>query len=240
MSSASSRTGSARLMGGGGTLRGVNVHPGAGLSAARIRALAQPEPAWISERERAVPVDVPFDRVLIDTPALTLFVAALVVYPSGFCFTISSQLRPEAPGKLEQAFVRGFTQDMRHVVAAAQAESSLRLGVRFADGRRAVLGPHFFTSSRNEPDESAFPLMRRGRMSCDDRAADYEVWVMGLPVEGDVELFYRWLDFDVPETSVEIDGDALRAASAGAVTLWDFPVEEEPPAPTEPPKSEEG
>jgi hypothetical protein len=236
MSPISSLGGRFGRMGGSGV--GTRRSGGVGIGGAPAPAQPQP-PAWVSERERAVPVDVPFDRVLMDSPELTAFIAALQVYPSGFCFTISSQLRPEAAEEVEGVFVQGFAQDLRHVVPAVQAERSLRLGVRFADGRRAALSTNLHGSARSEPDESAFPLVRRGRMACDDRAADLEIWIMGLPAEGDVELFYRWLDLGVPETSVAIDGDALRAASAGAVVLWDVPTEEEP-KPPEAPKPEEG
>lgn len=214
-------------MGGSGI--GFGRGGGAGVRGASVR----PRPAWASESERAVPVDVPFDRVLIDTPDLVSFIAALHVYPSGFCFTISSQLRPEASEEVEQVFAQGFAQDLRRVMPAEQAERSVRLGVRFADGRRAALNPNRHWSAHREPAVEAFPLVRLGHTSSDARVADLEIWIMGLPTEGDVELFYRWLDLDVPETSVAIEGDALRAASAGAVVLWDVSAEEEPPKPRE-------
>jgi hypothetical protein len=43
---------------------------------------------------------------------------------------------------------------------------------------------------------------------------------VGLPAEGNVELFYRWLNLDVSEASIESDGDTLRSASARAIVLW--------------------
>jgi hypothetical protein len=53
--------------------------------------------------------------------------------------------------------------------------------------------------------------------------ADGTVRIYGLPDEGDVTLFYQWLEFEVPESSVVIDGDALRAAAERATVLWEHP-----------------
>ena len=200
---------------GGGTTATATVHSGR-------------QPAWVSEVERAVPVDVAFDAVLIDTPDLVAFVAAVHVYPSGFCFTVSSQLRPAASAEAEDAFAQEFDHGLHQPVPAEQAERSLRLGVRFADGRGAALNPNFRWLPHIEPELDTPPLMRTGQMSSDSAMADCEIWVVGLPAEGNVELFYRWLSLDVPEASIEFDGDTLRSASARAIVLWDVPTDETP------------
>lgn len=185
-------------------------------------------PAWASEPERVAPVDVPLDRVLIDTPDLVVFVAAVRVYPSGFLFTLSSQLRPTASTEAEEAFAQEFSLGMRHHVPAAQAERSLRVGVRFADGRGGALDSNARRLPHVESEQAALPLVHTSRTSSDTAMADCEIRVAGLPAEGDVELFYRWLTLGVTEASIVIDGDALRSASARAVVLWDVPTEEKP------------
>ena len=187
-------------------------------------------PAWVSEGERVIPVDVAVDRVLIDTPDLVVFVAAVHVYPSGFCFTLSSQLRPIASAEAEDAFAQEFDHGRHQPVPAEQAERSLRLGVRFAGGRGAALNPNFRWLPYIEPEQDTLPLLRTGRTSSDSAMADCEIRVVGLPAEGNVELFYRWLTLDVPEASIELDGDALRSAAARAVVLWDVPTEQTPKA----------
>lgn len=206
----------------------------AGSGASTAVAYAGPRPTWVSENERAVPVDIPLDRVLIDTADLAAFVAAVHVYPSGFLFTLSSRLRPTASAEAEEAFAQEFSFGGRHHVPAAQAERSLRVGVRFADGRGGALNPNFRWLAHFEPDQAALPLVRTGRTSSDTAMADCEIWVVGLPAEGDVELFYRWLTLGVPEASIAIDGDALRSAAARAVVLWDEPTAEKPQPPETP------
>jgi hypothetical protein len=200
---------------GGGTTATVTVRSGQ-------------QPAWVSEVERTIPVDVAFDRVLIDTPDLVAFAATVHVYPSGFCFTLSSQLRPTASAEAEDAFTQEFEHGRHQPVPAEQAERSLRLGVRFPDGRGAALNPNARWLPHTEPEQDAPPLIRTDRMSSDSAMADCEIRVVGLPSEGNVELFYRWLSLDVPEASIELDGDALRSASAHAVVLWDVPTEQTP------------
>jgi hypothetical protein len=169
--------------------------------------------------------------VLIDTRDLVAFVAAVHVYPSGFCFTLSSQLRPTASAEARDVLGQEFAHSLHERVPAEQAERSLRLGVRFADGRGAALDPNFRWLPQIAAQQDALPLVHAGRISSDDGMADCEVWVAGLPTEGNVELFYRWLDLDVPEASIELDGDALRSASARAVVLWDDAPTGETPNP---------
>jgi hypothetical protein len=185
-------------------------------------------PAWATESERTVPVDVPFDRVLINTSDLVVFIAAVHVYPSGFSFTLSSQLRPAASAEVEDIYAEDLTHGFNRPVRGEQAERSLRLGVQFADGRKTALHanlrwPADPSARRDEP-----PRMRVGRISSDSGKGDHEISVVGLPGEGDVTLFYQWLGLGVPEGSVELDGDALRSAAARAVVLWDNPTAPEP------------
>jgi hypothetical protein len=197
--------------------------PAAGSARSNAVAYSGQRHAWASEGERAVPVDVRLDRVLIDTPDFVAFVAAAHVYPSGFCFTLSSQLRPTASAEARDVLGQAFFHSLRERIPAEQAERSLRLGVRFADGRGAAINPNLRWLPQTAAQQDALPLMHVGQMSSDAGMADCEVWVVGLPTEGNVELFYRWLDLDVPEASIELDGDALRSASARAVVLWDVP-----------------
>lgn len=47
-------------------------------------------------------------------------------------------------------------------------------------------------------------------------------WVSPVP-DGDAELVVAWEAFDVPETFLSLDLDAVRAASARATELWPLP-----------------
>ena len=187
-----------------------------------------PQPAWVSERERVAPVDLAFDRVLIDTPDLVAFVAAVHVYPSGFSFTFSSRMRPTASAAVGDAFAEEFSHGLEQPVPAEEAERGLRLGVRLADGRGAAFNPNHPWVAQADPEPYALPTIHSGRRSSDFRIFECELWVFDLPEEGDVTLFYRWLALGVPEASVVFDGDALRAAAARAVVLWDSPTAEIP------------
>ena len=196
----------------------------AGAGSKTATAYAREYPAWVSEPDRAVPVDVPFDRVLIDTPDLVAYIGALHVYPSGFRFTLSSQLRPTASAEAVNLLAEEFGRGLHQPIPAEQAERALRLGVRFADGRACALNPNMRWLSNLWSRQGAVPSMRSDRHSNNSAAADCEVHVAGLPAEGPVTLFYRWLNLGVPEGSVELDGDALRSASGRAVVLWDPPT----------------
>lgn len=211
-----------RRMGGGSVSAGAVGYRGLGR-----------RPTWVSEGERVAPVDIAIDRVLIDTPGVVAFVAAAHVYPSGFSFNLGIRLRPTASAAIRDAFAEEFSHPLEPV-SAEQAERRLRLGVRFADGRGAAFNPNYPWVTSAEPQQDVLPFVHSGHRSSDTSGiADCEIWVFGLPEEGDVTLFHRWLDFDVPEGSVELDGEALRAASARAVVLWDADAPDAPDAPDE-------
>ena len=190
-----------------------------GPSYAAVSASMGPASAWVTEPSRVVPVTVAWNKVLIETADVIAFVPALRVYPSGFRFTITALLRPMAS---EQSG-RGFAADGARGPHAPEAENrtgrGLRVGIKFADGRRAALernAIHFPAGTGHE----AGPFIGSGRWTSDDGIFEWEINVVGIPKDGPVEFYYRWLALDVPESVTRIDGDALRSAAARAVVLW--------------------
>lgn len=166
---------------------------------------------------RTVPTTIAWNRVLADTTDVVLFAPRLCVYRSLFRVAIAGRLRPTASPETAKRFsgaeVRGNPYDR----TAEELAGGLRLGVQFADGRRAVLERHAFPSGG--PFEPA-PLLSSGRASSDEGAFDWEVAVAAIPGAGPVELYYRWLDLRIGESMVEIDGDALRDAAGRSIDLW--------------------
>ena len=168
-----------------------------------------------------VPATVAWNTVLIDTGDVLAYVPALRVYPSGFRFTVTALLRPTASEQVARDFADGgvISFGPRVAVAEEQIVRGLRVGVEFADGRRAVLDRNRMRTPRRAGGDT-LPIIGNGRWSSDDGIFEWEVHVIGIPEEGPVRLYHQWLALDVAEASTEIDGDALRSASARAVELW--------------------
>jgi hypothetical protein len=182
-------------------------------------------PPWTSEDDRVIPVTIEWDRVLIDTPVIVAYASELCAYPSGFDLQISAALRPDESGvqdrDLEARVRLGPANNPRDPDTAEELAAMFRVGVQFADGRGAVADPTHHRGPR-APDLT-LPMVAFGRRHWSAGIADGTVRVYGLPDQGDVTLFYQWLEFEVPESSVVIDGDALRAAAERATVLWEHP-----------------
>ena len=183
-------------------------------------------PPWWTEEERVIPVTIEWDRVLIDQPELAAYVGGLRVFPSGFEMEFTAAVRPDGSGLRDQRLERRVNLRPRisplQPPAADDLAAMFRVGVQFADGRRAVADPTDFFGMLDPSAE--LPLVQFPNGAGWTRGLSYaNLRVHGIPEEGDVTLFYQWLEFAVGEASVVIDGDALRAAAARATVLWEHP-----------------
>jgi hypothetical protein len=48
----------------------------------------------------------------------------------------------------------------------------------------------------------------------------YEVYISPIPPDGPLTIVVEWADQEIPETRTELDGTAIRAASAQAQEIW--------------------
>jgi hypothetical protein len=202
-----------------------------------IRRAAPPEPPpgrrrlpeWFHPARNVMPAAVPIDRLLVQRPELAVYVSLLQVYPRGFEFDVNVLRRRTAAGRFETRHDSPFARHRPPVsspLASGPEEESgafLSLGVRYADGRRAVPEqaprPPF---DEAEPPRPPVISPSSGRGSPGEWRQRY--WVWGLPESGDIEVVYSWPAEGVPESVLALDGEAVRAASERAVTLWNEPV----------------
>lgn len=94
-----------------------------------------------------------------------------------------------------------------------------RLGVQFADGRRAS-ADQFRLHFPLEEQQLQPPVMHRNNGSDNDNDWRQDFWVWGLPAQGPVTLVYDCQAENLPETRLALDGDLLRSAAANAQALW--------------------
>lgn len=185
-------------------------------------------PTWMRP-ENIVPITVPFDRILLHTPEVGVFITALRAYPSGFELTVSVR-RPRSAergghrDRPNNPFGRHrLDPDGQDDEAAARA---LRFGVLFADGRRAAADGRRPLPIERSGTPPEVPTMSQQGGHGSDHDWEQTFWVWGLPEEGPVTIVYSWAAQNVPETSLEIDGDQLRSAAGRAVLLWPEPEDE--------------
>lgn len=185
-------------------------------------------PAWACP-EDVVPACVPFTRLLVHTTDLAVFVDNVRVYPNGVELTVHVR-RPRNEDDVHDREPVGspFGRFGPFADSGDSADRYLRLGVHYADGRRARADRAHRLGSTVEP-----PLVSYSRAGGGEGYWDQDVWIWGLPAEGSVTVVYSWLAEDVPEASFVLDGQELRAAATRATTLWPEPCE--PSEPHQPP-----
>jgi hypothetical protein len=172
------------------------------------------------EQQRAVPVLLDWRLMLIDTDEVVCFLNGLRVYPSSLRCRATWLMRPGAGRAVKRAFAGGRPTGPHDAVTAAEIRRGPLLGVRYEDGRAAALD-FFCCYQVTHPEGAELPVFELGAGSRAGDGGSAELSLYGLPEQGSIALFWSWLAVGVPESSLELDGDALREAASRAVVLWD-------------------
>jgi hypothetical protein len=176
-------------------------------------------PAWMRS-DSVIPGLVPAEVVLVRTGQVAVAIGGVRAYPNGFEFTVHARLRRED----ESAPARGDFFE-RHGGRIREPNEGLRLGVMFADGRRAAApGGH----PRPDDAEAGRLVLFENGGGGSSRTWDGNFWVHPLPPEGPVTFVVSWLEHGVAEARAELDGAAIGAAARRALILWPEEPEPEP------------
>jgi hypothetical protein len=169
-----------------------------------------PRPAW-ARADAVIPGSVPAELIVARTEEAAIAVGSVRAYPNGFEFTAHVRLRrePETGGVFADPFE--LQRLGRNVPVGA-----LRLGIMYADGRRAATtgGPAL------PADDPGYLILQPDGGGGDDLSYDQEFWVHPLPPPGPVTLIASWPRQGITETRAELDGAAIGQAAQRAVTLW--------------------
>jgi hypothetical protein len=106
------------------------------------------------------------------------------------------------------------------------APGGFRFGVLFSDGRRA-------TNLDRDPrlPASAGPVLRTSSSHGGQFHHSASLLLWPLPPPGPLTIVVQWPDQELPETSTELDGAAIRHAASEAIEIWS----DLPPAPANQP-----
>jgi hypothetical protein len=168
-------------------------------------------PAWMRP-DGVIPGPAPVEVFLIRNNDVAVAVGCVTAYPNGFEFTVHARLR-------DREWVWGKSPlDSLADPRTREPEQALRLGVQYADGRRARTSSHRPIPAHRTNDEHLV-LLEVGTGGT-ERQWDGSFWVHPLPPGGPVTFVASWLLYEVAETRAELDSSVIHEAARRAVILW--------------------
>jgi hypothetical protein len=179
----------------------------------------------MSPPENELPVALPLNTLLARTDDVAVALVGMAVYTTGVSLDLVVRLRPDA--------AQAAGRDMNEIVWGHGRRSGRFLfGVELADGRRA--------SSLHRPEGGEGLVFVSGSGSGGQASVEQSWWLNPLPPAGPLRFVVRCPELGIGETSVVVDGAAIRSAADDVVVLWPWtPPPEfgpmEPPAPPDVP-----
>jgi hypothetical protein len=183
---------------------------------------APPRPTWLKP-VATLPAAMAENAIIIRDERLAIAVGGLSAYPNGFEFSIHIRVRDRE--NLIDPFGHRRRRDYLHTSSGGRLddpEHSLRLGILFADGRRAASNQPHRLRPDSDPDPDTL-VMQRGHSSGGGTSYDMSYWIHPLPPAGPLTIVLSWLAQDITEARHELDGSKIRAAAEKAVQLWPEP-----------------
>ncbi len=169
-------------------------------------------PAWDRPSEGTVPAVLAVDAVVLENDLVAVAVDHLEVYPNGFTISFVMRFNPhKMPRMLE-------------TLRPVGPHRWPQVGVRFADGRVARRGSGMGFALDLNKDELGVPtepiVSMGGGGGGGPGGWRAWAWVFPLPPDGPLEILVALEAAGLSESSVIIDGTAVRAAAERAKIIW--------------------
>jgi hypothetical protein len=152
---------------------------------------------------------VPWRIVLVRSDSAYVALSDFEAFPTGLQFSFVSHVR-------EEPEERGGRLGHRLLFLA---QGGLRLGVAFADGRKAVAEHHMGREPSGDPNQ---PVLRLGGGIGSASEHHMRFWLWPLPPPGPLTWVTQWPDRNLPVNSTEVDATILQVAAGEAEQLWEI------------------
>ena len=172
--------------------------------------------------ESEIGVAVPVRSVFPSPPGIAIALTDCVAFSNGFEFGIAVRARHELKGE-----EIGFGPP--HLRGGFGTERQLKIGVQFADGRRATGGNpgaafmDYLEAARagREPVVNGGPILSHRSGGGGGKTWDFRYWVWPLPPEGRLTFTCEWPERNLAETTYEVNGAEILLAGLSSTKLWD-------------------
>ncbi len=168
-------------------------------------------PVWDRPSEGTVPAVIAVDTVMYQNDVVAVAIDRLEVYPNGFMINLLMRVDPRR------------VHDVIEMLRPLGTNRWPRVEVRFADGRTAQPGTGIVSIVDLATDEHGVPIdpfMSTGSGGGAPGGWRAWAWVFPLPPDGPLEIFVALEVAGMDESSITLDGEAIRAAAERANVIW--------------------
>ncbi|MGN7198525.1 hypothetical protein [Arthrobacter sp. SAFR-044] len=191
----------------------------------RSRSARFVPPPWAGAPLYELPAVVHLGEFVSRTPEMVVAVKSADVFSTGCAFSLSWLFRRADQSDEDWADLQHlFFQPGMGIRRGSGKQTGLMFGVEFPDGAKAssgAMGPHVFMERDHQPEPPVLVLNNGGGSGGDDEfSGTGTLWLWPLPPAGELRLVCQWTDFGLEETSLMLDGGALRRAAASVQQYW--------------------
>ncbi len=170
---------------------------------------------WWGAPPNELGVAVPLRLVLARTDELVIALLDAVAYTTGLSFRLTVKRRRESADPREPWFRDPLGLHAAVSPGEALPENLLRLGLLFADGRKATTIGSFGILGEPSP-----PVLTPGGSSGDGREWESSLWLWPLPPGGPLTVVVEWPSERIDESRQQIDAESLLEAAGASELLW--------------------
>jgi hypothetical protein len=177
-------------------------------------------PEWFGPPDGELGAYVSLGVVIARSDNGVLAISHAIGYSTGIGFELVAHARGLSPRDTQRLFHE------QHLAPDPDEPSAafLRVGLELPGGARVsnLGGRRNWHDAKNPPPGPILFEHGGGGGMSDNRSVTMRpgFWMWPVPGPGTVRLSCEWPIVDIPLTTIDLDADRLREASAGAVKLW--------------------
>jgi hypothetical protein len=173
---------------------------------------------WLGPPVNELGVAVPLRLVLARTDNVVVALLGAVAYSTGVSFRLAVKRRRGVEQPRDAFFGPLGWMPEQPTPGEGLPDKLLRLGVQFADGRKATtVGNGSAFGGAGEPSG---PILVPMDGSGSDREFEAALWLWPLPPAGQLAFVVEWPSEGIVETRLELDAEPFVGAGGESERLW--------------------
>ena len=182
-------------------------------------------PPWSGPPRYELPAIVPVGRFLHRSAGRVVAVESVSAYSTGCTINLTWTIRRTDEDDQEWAVMNaGFFNRFGPPGPSVSGKDIFLFGVELPDGTRASISTvdqYAGPPMGQEPEGPVFTFRSGGGHGGDhDLSVTGTLWLWPLPPAGDLRLVTQWTAMGIEESSITLDGAALRDAAMDAQAYW--------------------